>query len=50
MPATPVARFSDESSKLSDKEVRKHFELNYDALVIAVGAYNQSETLSDPIA
>ena len=42
MPATPPARFGHDAAN-TNNEVQKHFELKYDTLVIAVGAYSQSE-------
>lgn len=42
MPATPPVTYGDEP-----EEPKQHsFQLRYDALVIAVGAYNQSKLLS----
>jgi len=41
MPATPAARFSDDANS-SDQSRQKHFQLHYDTLIIAVGAYSQT--------
>ena len=42
MPATPPVTYGDEP-----EEPKQHsFQLRYDALVIAVGAYNQSKLMS----